>query len=500
MSRRKKAASAVVAAAVATPVLRRLIAGKPDLTTSWHARITSHASFSHDSIDNLGYDWSRIANPAVKPVYPFKVYLPQTTEDVVNAVKESRQLGETLRIRGKGHSSNDLVLTQGSVLTTEKMNAVLEFDPQSETLAVQGGAVLADLDGWLADKGFGLPVIGDHNHITAGGFTSMGGFGPMSHRFGLFVDNVLELEYVNSEGEVRTCSRTKDILQFNRMLTGQGRFGLITSVKIKVIRIDKFHTLVENDKATYLSVEKWLRDCEHVLHNPGDALYVRCLWLEGPLIPGKDLEIGSIQLHRPTSQTMWKRALTTGQHAYLHTLGVFSGRVPGWVEWIIEGLGVQGLFFPPKYATIKNLEAFLDKVIDYSASDPNRFIIVWTPVEEWASLYRKVFGLMREYKQRTKCFTFITSDNGPIVSRYLAKGAPEPAHYVHMFFEVGINLSVMTEHLLDQVVSEIDDLCIEHGAYRYMHTKTVGDPERRKLVDPNTYYAELAELPAVPAS
>jgi len=34
----------------------------------------------------------------------------------------------------------------------------------------------------------------------------------------------------------------------------------------------------------------------------------------------------------------------------------------------------------------------------------------------------------------------------------------------------------------------MDDLCIEHGAFRYMHTKTVKDPQRRRLIDPNAAY------------
>lgn len=38
--------------------------------------------------------------------------------------------------------------------------------------------------------------------------------------------------------------------------------------------------------------------------------------------------------------------------------------------------------------------------------------------------------------------------------------------------------------LLEDVVSDLDDLCIEHGAFRYMHTKTVND-KRRLSIDPN---------------
>ena len=30
---------------------------------SWRGKIESHETFSHDSLDSLGYDWERIGNP-----------------------------------------------------------------------------------------------------------------------------------------------------------------------------------------------------------------------------------------------------------------------------------------------------------------------------------------------------------------------------------------------------------------------------------------------------
>ena len=48
----------------------------------------------------------------------------------------------------------------------------------------------------------------------------------------------------------------------------------------------------------------------------------------------------------------------------------------------------------------------------------------------------------------------------------------------------------MNRQILVDLVSAIDDLCIEYGSYRYMHTMTVKDPDRRSRIDPNASYAE----------
>src|SRR5262245_56694974 len=96
-----------------TAALRRAAADRTVATgaTAWKKRISSHGTFTHASIDSLGYDWERGADPAIRPMFPTKIYLPQTTEDIVRAVNEAKLLGERLTIRSKGHSSNDLVLT-----------------------------------------------------------------------------------------------------------------------------------------------------------------------------------------------------------------------------------------------------------------------------------------------------------------------------------------------------------------------------------------------------
>jgi FAD/FMN-containing dehydrogenase len=148
----------------------------PPAIAAWRRQINSHEAFTHDSLDSLGYDWGRVANPAVSPRYPLRIYLPRTTDDVVRVLKEVKQLGEALVVRSKGHSSNDLVLAGGgSMLVTEKLSGSIELDESAMTVKVQGGQISAELDEWLAARGLGLPIIGDHNHITVGGFASVGG-------------------------------------------------------------------------------------------------------------------------------------------------------------------------------------------------------------------------------------------------------------------------------------------------------------------------------------
>jgi len=53
---------------------------------------------------------------------------------------------------------------------------------------------------------------------------------------------------------------------------------------------------------------------------------------------------------------------------------------------------------------------------------------------------------------------------------------------------VGIDPKGMTDDVLNNLISQMDDTCIEHAAYRYMHSKTVKHLKRSRRVDPNAYY------------
>ena len=195
-------------------------------STTWRGRISSHEAFNHDSIDHLGYDWGRVADPHVAPKWPLKVYLPESLEEVVKCIKDANTLGEKIVVRSKGHSSNGLVLAErGTILLIERLNKVLEINEAAMTATVMSGVVSAELDDVLADRGLGLPIIGDHNHITTGGFVSVGGISPASHRFGMFADNVVRIQYVDWDGNAGWCSATENPGMFDRCWPGWGGTG-----------------------------------------------------------------------------------------------------------------------------------------------------------------------------------------------------------------------------------------------------------------------------------
>jgi len=467
----------------------RAVTGPP----AWKTRITSHETFTHDSIDSLGYDWERVANPGIAPRFPRKVYLPRTTEDVVAAVRECKTLGEPLTIRSKGHSSNDLVLTDGALLATDRLNQIVQVDEKNLRVTVQAGAISAQVDDELAKRGLGLPVIGDHNHITVGGFASVGGISPASHRFGLFVDTVERLEYVTWDGELVSCSREKRSSEFFKVLTGLGRHGVIVTLTVRMIRVDKYGTVLKNRQRHYYSVEKFIEGTAASIRNPGAALMERGVWVDIPLPVGPNVTLGQFSAYHETRQTPWAKARDLVAYNALHGLGYVSGTLPAPVDQALKYVGMAGVMFSPMYATMKNVEFFTDKILDSTVGDPTRMFIVLAPLDAYEDLFRASYELMREFRNQHDCFTFISVYVKAITSPYLARGG-ENDRFCELMFYCGMAEGGMDRATLDNLVLRLDDIVIAHAGLRYMHSLTSTDPGRRDKVDPNMHYARYAEL------
>jgi FAD binding domain len=479
----------------AVAFVRQLAQAPPNLQlgfrrSTWRTDINSHKSFVHDSIDSLGYDWERIADRSIAPKFPLKIYLPQTTDDVVAVVKEAKALGEKLMVRSAGHSSNNLVLTAGgSVLVTEKLDQVLDVDEKAMTATVQAGTISAQLDDRLSTRGLGLPIIGDHNHITVGGFASVGGISPASHRFGLFVDNVEALTYVNWDGDVVTCSPSKEPDQFFAVLGAQGHHGVITELTVKIIKVDKYRTVLKNHERHYFDLDSFSKGVGESLHDPGGALYERGVWLSYPLRGGRTIGLGQFSAYHPTRQSIVAKTLDTLAYSTLDGFGWLADHTPDEVGSALKVAGMVGVLMSPLYARIKNIEFFTDKVLDSSVGDPTRMFIVLAPLEKFETLLKTTYQLMSDFRERHQCFTFLSVYVKSIHSPYLAQDHPGD-RFCEMMFYNGIDNQGMTPEVTEQLVDRLDDIVIANKGFRYMHSLTSSDPARRRLVDPNAYYSD----------
>jgi hypothetical protein len=165
--------------------------------------------------------------------YPSLFALCETTEDVQAAVRAARAYGLPLSVRGGGHDWAGRALRHGGmVLDLSRMRRV-EVDAASRVATVAGGATAADLVTATAPRGL-VAVTGTVGAVGMAGLTLGGGYGPLSGRYGLALDNLLGAEMVLADGNLVRTSASENADLFWAVRGGGGNFGVVTSMRVRL--------------------------------------------------------------------------------------------------------------------------------------------------------------------------------------------------------------------------------------------------------------------------
>jgi FAD/FMN-containing dehydrogenase len=174
------------------------------------------------------YDDARALYNAMIDKRPKVIVRCTDTADVMAAVNYARENRLLLAIRGGGHSGPGLgSCDDGLVIDLSQMCSV-RVDPASRTARVEPGCTAADLD--HATHAFGLAVpLGIVGSTGVAGLTLGGGTGYLTRKYGLTVDNLLEVDVVLADGSFVTANKDKHADLFWAVRGGGGNFGVVTS-------------------------------------------------------------------------------------------------------------------------------------------------------------------------------------------------------------------------------------------------------------------------------
>jgi len=182
---------------------------------------------------DLGYTQARqIWNGAVDRT-PAAFARCETREDVQAAIATARAHGVPLSVRGGGYDwAGRSLRRDGFVIDLSAMRHV-SVDPAEQIATVGGGATAADVTSAAAPHGL-VAVTGTTGGIGMVGLTLAGGYGPLSGRYGLALDNLLSAEIVLANGQIVTASATENSELFWALRGGGGNFGVVTSMRVRL--------------------------------------------------------------------------------------------------------------------------------------------------------------------------------------------------------------------------------------------------------------------------
>jgi glycolate oxidase len=173
---------------------------------------------------------------------PEAVLQALSTADVVAVLRYCSEHNIAVTPRGAGTGlCGGCVPTQGGViLSTERMQRVLEVDVQNMTATVEPGVLLMAFPKALAGTGLFYPPDPGEKTATMGGNAMTNAGGMRAVRYGVTRDYVLGMEVVLASGEVLTlggknvkCSSGYSLLDL--MIGSEGTLGFMTQLTVKLV-------------------------------------------------------------------------------------------------------------------------------------------------------------------------------------------------------------------------------------------------------------------------
>ena len=180
-----------------------------------------------------GYDEARTIWNAMIDRRPALAVRATGAADVIRTVNFAREHGLVLAVRGGGHNIAGNALCEGGLLLDMTRMKSIRIDPANRTARVEPGVTLGEFDREAQAFGLATP-LGINSTTGVAGLTLGGGFGWLSRKHGLTIDNLLSADVVTADGKLLHASDEENSDLFWAIRGGGGNFGVVTSFEYRL--------------------------------------------------------------------------------------------------------------------------------------------------------------------------------------------------------------------------------------------------------------------------
>jgi len=216
----------------------------------------SNVFYDEESLKTYGHDETEELN-----FPPDVIVKPSTAEEISKILKYCNEhlIPVTPRGAGTGLSGGAIPYNGGVVLSTEKLNKIIEIDERNLQVTTEPGVITQVLQNAVKEKGlFYPPDPVSRGSCFIGGNISENSGGPKAVKYGVVKDYVLNLEVVLPNGEIiwTGANVLKNSTGYNLtqlMVGSEGTLGVVTKIVLRLIPLPKYDLLM---LAPFASLEK----------------------------------------------------------------------------------------------------------------------------------------------------------------------------------------------------------------------------------------------------
>jgi len=154
-------------------------------------------------------------------------------DDIAHAIQFARQNGLEISIRGAGHNIAGNAVCEGGMMIDLSTMKNIRVDAAKRRAYVEPGATLSDFDQAVQAHGLATPV-GINSTTGIAGLTLGGGFGWLTRKYGLTIDNLVSTDVIAADGKKLRASKHENADLFWAIRGGGGNFGVVTQFEFNL--------------------------------------------------------------------------------------------------------------------------------------------------------------------------------------------------------------------------------------------------------------------------
>ena len=180
-----------------------------------------------------GYDKARTVWNAMIDRRPALVVHCAGVNDIKQAVDFARTHGLLTSVKGGGHNIAGSAVCDGGLLIDLSGMRSVRIDPGAHVAHVGPGATLGDFDAEAQAFGLATP-LGINSTTGVAGLTLGGGFGWLSRKHGMTIDNLLAVDVITADGRFVRANGQENADLFWALRGGGGNFGIVTRFEFRL--------------------------------------------------------------------------------------------------------------------------------------------------------------------------------------------------------------------------------------------------------------------------
>lgn len=187
--------------------------------------------------------------------FPEIIAMCHDEAEILIALRFAKAHDLPFSVRSGGHSMS---LSPGMVLDVSALEQTV-LDKDQRSVYCGAGVKAGPLLTYLGEHGFAA-AVGTHAGLSVVGLVLGGGLGPLSRKYGLTADNVINARVILASGEVVMVNETEHSDLF-WALRGGGTLGIVVGLTLQVHTLTEVYRYLITYPAddAFLALERWQR-------------------------------------------------------------------------------------------------------------------------------------------------------------------------------------------------------------------------------------------------